>query len=342
MASDRGWWLLLPEPLRRFPADLVAVIILTLLTMLAVASPIVRETPLRILLGLPFVLFLPGYAFIAALFPERGRPPVEDEEETSGDRGIDPIERVALAIGMSIAIVPLLGLLLNFTPWGIRLAPIVLSVSGFTIACAVIGAVRRRELEPEQRFSVPYREWIATGRAELFEPDDRLDGALNVALALAILLAVGSVGFAVAVPQDGEQFTEFYLLTEDDDGDLVADDYPEEFLQGEPQSLIIGIENNEHETVDYSVVVQLERVEGETVGEGDEVETETEVVERDELDRFTTTVDHNETVHEEQTITPTMLGEDLRLTFLLYNDEVPAEPTRENADRDLHLWIDTA
>lgn len=340
MASDRGWWLLLPEPLRRFPADLVAVIVLTVLTMLAVGLPVVRETPLRVLLGLPFVLFLPGYAFIAALFPERGHAPVENEEPTD-DRGIDPIERVALAFGMSIAIVPLLGLLLNFTPWGIRLTPIVLMMSAFTIGCAAIGAVRRWELEPEERFSVPYREWIATGRAELFEPDDRMDGALNVALALAILLAVGSVGFAVAVPQDGEQFTEFYLLTEDDNGDLVADDYPEEFIQGEPQSLIVGIENNEHETVDYTVVVQLERVETETVGEGEDVETNTEVVERDELDRFQTTAEHDETVHEEQTITPTMLGEDLRLSFLLYDDEVPAEPTRENADRDLHLWIDS-
>jgi len=32
--------------------------------------------------------------------------------------GIDGIERVALSFGLSIAIVPLIGLVLNFTPWG--------------------------------------------------------------------------------------------------------------------------------------------------------------------------------------------------------------------------------
>lgn len=331
MQSDQGWWLLLPKPVRRLPADLTAVIILTLLTVLAVSLPIVRETPLRILLGLPFVLFLPGYAFIAALFPERGSS-LADEEHVSEGRGIDPIERVALAFGMSIAIVPLLGLILNFTPWGIRLTPIMLSVSGFTIGCVVIAAIRRWELEPDERFSVPYRDWIAAGRAEIFEPDDRVDAALTVALALALMLAVGSVGFAVAVPQDGEQFTEFYLLTEDDEGELVADGYPEEFTQGEPQSLIVGIENNEHESVDYSVVVQLERVEGEG--------NESEVVEREELDRFSTTLSHNETFQESQTVTPTTTGDELRLTFLLYDGEVPADPTRENAYRDTHLWIE--
>lgn len=333
MPSDRGWWLLLPKPIRRFPADLTAVIGLTLLTILAVFVPVVRDTPLRLLVGLPFVLFVPGYAFIAVLFPERGG--VSDTAQSAGDHdegGIDPIERVALAFGMSIAIVPLLGLVLNFTPWGIRLVPIMLTIGGFTIGCAVIAAVRRWELPAERRFSVPYQAWLATARTELFEPDDRMDAALTVALVLSILLALGSVGFAIAAPQQGEQFSEFYLLTEDENGELVASDYPEEFAQGESQPLILGIENNEYETVEYTVVVQLERVEG----EGDDAT----VVERDELDRFETTVEHDETWQEEYSVAPTMAGEDLRLTFLLFDGEVPSNPTQENAYRELHLWID--
>lgn len=332
MASDRGWWLLIPRPIRRFPVDLTAVIVLTLLTGLAVSLPVIRELPFRILFGLPFALFVPGYAFVSALFPEQGSAPTEDEDTANEDHGIDGIERIALAFGMSIAIVPLIGLVLNFTPWGIRLTPIVLSVGGFTISCAIIATFRRWELPDEERFSVPYRDWITVGRAELFEPDDRVDAALNVALALSILLALGSVGFAVASPQDGEQFTEFYLLTQDDDGEFVASDYPETFAQGESESVIIGIENQEHETVDYTVVIQLERVEGEG--------NETQVTEREELDRFSTTLAHNETHRTDQEITPTLTGDNLRLTFLLYDGEVPAEPTRENAYRELHLWID--
>ena len=333
-------WLALPEPIRRLPADLVAVIILTLLTLAVVFIPIVNETPLRVVFGLPFVLFLPGYAIIAALFPEAGEPPTTNEaDDTDGfapsvdrDRGIDGIERVALSFGLSIAVVPLLGLVLNFTPWGIRLVPIAIAVSGTTILAAGIAAVRRWELPEEERFAVPYREWIEAGRTELFEPDSRTDAVLNVVLALSVLLAVSSVAYAVAVPPQGQQFSEFYLLTEDDDGELVADGYPEEFVVGEGQPVIVGIGNNEHETTDYEVVTQLQTVNTEG--------NETVVEEREQIDSFAATLEHDETHHDERLIVPDRTGEDLRVQFLLYRDEVPEEPTVENAYRDTHLWID--
>jgi uncharacterized membrane protein len=77
-----------------------------------------------------------------------------------------------------------------------------------------------------ERFEVPYRSWVASGRAELFAPETRLDGALNVLLTVSIFLAIGSVGYAVAVPKQGEAFTEFYLLTENETagrGDVTDD-----------------------------------------------------------------------------------------------------------------------
>ena len=64
------------------------------------------------------VLFVPGYVLVAALFP--------------GNKEIDWIERIALSFGLSVAVVPLLGLLLNFTPFGIRFAPIVATIALFT------------------------------------------------------------------------------------------------------------------------------------------------------------------------------------------------------------------
>lgn len=125
------------------------------------------------------------------------------------------------------------------------------------------------------------------GGTELFDPPTRLDAALNVALAIAVLLALPSVVYAVAVPPQGEQFTEFYLLTEDQDGELVADNYPSEMGSETPATLHVGIGNNEHESVDYIVVVQLQEV----AGEGNEPR----VTARAELDRWSTTLDHNET-----------------------------------------------
>jgi hypothetical protein len=84
MATRRDTvWLLLPRQLRELPADLAAVVLGVLLTLGAVFLPVISDTPLRIAVGLAFVLFLSGYAFIAALFPEAGDPP--DAGDTQAD-----------------------------------------------------------------------------------------------------------------------------------------------------------------------------------------------------------------------------------------------------------------
>ena len=120
--------------LKHFPNDLALVIFLTLLCIPFVLIPPLNESPVRIILGLPLVLFLPGYALIATLFPRKD--------------DLDGIERIALSFGLSIAISPLLGLALNYTPFGIRLTPILIVLSVFTIALA-IGAYVRRNRIPE-------------------------------------------------------------------------------------------------------------------------------------------------------------------------------------------------
>lgn len=142
------WWA------RRVPADLAAIVGLTLLTVGAVFFPVVRDAPLRVVVGLPFV---PGYALITALFPECGPPENTDEEEIDSGGGITGLERVALSFGVSITVVPLVGLVLNFTPWGIRLVPTVVSLTGLVVGLVVIAVRRRADLEPNRRFRVPWR-----------------------------------------------------------------------------------------------------------------------------------------------------------------------------------------
>ena len=84
---------------------------------------------IRWVLGSFFVLYLPGYTLLQLLFPK--------------GREIDRLERFALSIGTSLAIVPLIGLILNYTPWGIRLAPITASLAAFTIIMAIAAATRK-------------------------------------------------------------------------------------------------------------------------------------------------------------------------------------------------------
>ena len=365
-------WLLLPSPVRNLPADLAAVLAVVVLTNLAVFLPVVNDSPVRVVVGLVFVLFVPGYAFIGALFPEAGEPPTtgagtggpdaaesasagDDEESAAdaeagafdtnangngdglGDRGIDGIERTALSFGLSIAVVPLIGLALNFTPFGIRLVPILVTISLFTVLASVLAALRRWELPASERFRVPYREWYANGRSEVTDPDSTLDAALNVALVVAILLATTSVVYAVAVPQQGEQFTEFYVLTEGEDGDLVAADYPETLSPNASAPIHVGVENNEYEPVEYTVVVQLQAVDIE--------DNQSTVTDRARLDRYSVTVAHNESEIRERPLeldagtAREFAGEDRRVKFLLYRGEPPADPTAEGAYRDLHLWV---
>jgi hypothetical protein len=90
---------------------------------------------IRQVLGVVFVLWLPGYSFIKALFPKQ--VPIK-----TSDKNLDTIERAALSLGMSLALVPIVGLLLNYTPWGIRLTPITLSLTTLTIVFATAGIIR--------------------------------------------------------------------------------------------------------------------------------------------------------------------------------------------------------
>ena len=84
---------------------------------------------LRYILGSVFVLYLPGSSLIELLYPRSGE--------------LSQLERLALSIGLSLALVPLVGLILNYTPWGIRLDPVFTSLSLLTIGLAG-GAVYRK------------------------------------------------------------------------------------------------------------------------------------------------------------------------------------------------------
>ena len=116
-------------------------IILSITTALAIfmvpedAYPIVY---VRYVLGSVFVLYLLGYTFIKALFP--AQVPFKTSSEN-----LDSIERVALSIEMSIALVPLTGLLLNYTPWGIRTTPVTLSLLALTLIFATAAMIREHK-----------------------------------------------------------------------------------------------------------------------------------------------------------------------------------------------------
>lgn len=90
----------------------------------------------RYVLGTVFILWVPGYALVKTLFPTK--------------KEMDSIERAALSIGLSLALVPIVGLILNYTPWGIRLTPITLSLLALTSAFATAALVREYQVNTDE------------------------------------------------------------------------------------------------------------------------------------------------------------------------------------------------
>lgn len=83
----------------------------------------------RYIAGAVYVLYVPGAVFIEMLYPKR------DE--------LEDLERFALGVGLSLAIVPLVGLVLNYTPWGIRLDPIFAGLSILSVVFTFIAVYRK-------------------------------------------------------------------------------------------------------------------------------------------------------------------------------------------------------
>lgn len=70
---------------------------------------------------------------------------------------MNPIERIAMSFGLSISIVPLLGLILNYTPFGIRLVPIIITISLSIISLTILAYNRRMNVDEDERFTIPFK-----------------------------------------------------------------------------------------------------------------------------------------------------------------------------------------
>ena len=117
----------------------IATAILTAAVVFTIPEDFYPWVYVRYVLGTIFVLWLPGYSFIKALFPVQ--VPIKLPTET-----LDTVERIALSLGMSLALVPIVGLILNYTPWGIRLTPIVISLLALTVVFSTAAIIREQQI----------------------------------------------------------------------------------------------------------------------------------------------------------------------------------------------------
>ena len=255
---------------------------------------IILVTPFRIariILGLALVLFFPGYMFITALFPKRS--------------DLDLIERVTLSFALSIALIPLIGFILNFTRWGIRLYPILISLTAFMMVTSMVAWIRRARISPFQRFNI-----ILNINFPSLSKQSKFGKALTVAIISSIIMAMGSLIYVISTPKRGEKFTEFYILAKKGR----TEGYPQKLWVGETEHLILGIENHEYRQTTYTAKMLIGEKEVRLIGP---------------------IILKNQEKWEKKIIfTPTQPGKKIRVEFLLYKNG------HDDPYRSLHLWMD--
>ncbi len=288
--------------------DLMTVIVLSLLLISVIYF--FPDHILRKIIGLPFILFFPGYVFITFLFPD--------------EKQLDGIERIALSFGLSIAITPLIGLALNYTPFGIRLIPILLSLSAFNILFSALALYRR--------FTARNPFIPRMDVKDLLEWDgmSRIDKVLTIILLVAIFASIMTLIYVIVTPKQGEKFTEFYILGPEGK----AAGYPSKLWVKQNGTVIIGIVNHEYRTVNYTVEIWLVNA---------TFQNNTTVIHHMYFfDRLSVTLNHTP-VNIEGNWTPQW---ELRYTFsidkpgrykmwfLLFKDDVPPLPSKPERMKD--------
>ncbi|WP_135301881.1 DUF1616 domain-containing protein [Haloarcula amylovorans] len=295
-------------------ADLWGVILSVALAVIVAFSPLVEWRPAAIFVGLPFVLLVPGYALVSAVFPRAG------EAAPGSFSGTSWLARLGLSVGGSVVAIAVVGVVLDFTVWGFQRTAVLAGLCLVTLAATALAFYRRRRIPADTRVTLHFSTVRSRARHAVAG-----EGAVGVLLtALVVVAAVGAVGVVAQDSMPSADVTAFYVLGENAAGDLRADSQPKQLTAGEPATVGIGVGVRGPKAFDGTVVGRLERVSV----DGDSVR----VRRSQELARFPVQVGAGESVIERHTIRPSMTGERLRLTYRLYRagDQSPA--------RQVHVW----
>ncbi len=236
----------------------------------------------RIILGLPFVLLFPGYALISVLFPEKER--------------LGGVERLALSFGLSLAIIPIMGLIMNYT-FGVSLNSVLYSLAGFVLIFSIIAIIRQRGLTDAEKHSF-------TISFAWFDRQSILERILSVILVLVACGTVGVLVYTIAVPKTGSEYSELYILNSQGN----TDNYPSKIQIGDTESVIVVVINHENQTADYRIEVQIDN------DPNDDIAPIT-------LDTIDNIILENEEKYETPaSFTPQITGDGQKVYFILFKD----------------------
>ena len=265
------------------------------------------------LLAAPMILLIPGYVLASALLPG-SRPSKKPMNDWS--------ERIALSFGLAIAVVPLLGLLVDLSPWGFRLESVVGAIACFNIGTGLVAYWRRMRLPPEMRLSLTLEF-----RVPSWSGSSASSKGLTLVLLGSIIGATSILGYLALAPSPLQQFTEFHVLGPDGN----ASGYPTNLTPSQPGVVIIEVVNHEAANVRYYVQVDLAAIRfsfNETTGRN-----ETFAFNRTTLSTYNVTLADGQNWVKRYTFMISSVGL-WKLQFLLRGSE-----NFSSLDQELHLFV---
>lgn len=274
-------------------SDIVLVWLISALCAISVLIPQLETTALKSVFGFLLILFVSGYSLIVVIYPRK--------------ESLEGIERFALSFGLSLFITSIISFTV-YSQLGTRINYIFLVVSILTFILGFLAYIRRWNLPEEDRFSVNFKYYF-NRIIESFRGESRKDKILSIILAVSIILAISATAYVIAVPKEGEKFTEFYILGPDGK----ASNYPTNLTVGQTGNVTVGIVNHEYSTVNYEMIIKL----------NNQTINDTNI-----------TLSNNETWQQPFTFTPYTYGQNQELEFELYK-----LPDNSTVYRSLHLWI---
>jgi len=309
------------------PFDLILVLLYlgvvnALLTSNALGAP---GSALRFVVTVPLLFFVPGYALAAAAFP---RAATREQRGSLLDRtrerpsGIDTIERVGLGLGLSLALLPIVGLFVAAEPGPFNPETATVGLSGLAALFTIIAAIRRWRLPAPERYGPPVGFWReVTGRAT---EGSRTDVLLSIGLGASVLLALLAGGYALAAPLDGQETSYVGAGYLNGSGDFVAatpEPLMENISTGSTVDSAFYVKNANDQAVEYTVVVQVQRFDDQ--GNLQQVS---------ELNRYRQTLEPGQEWINPHQATLRLQGENVRIAYLMFEGPVPAGASYENAD----------
>jgi uncharacterized membrane protein len=319
--------------LRTGPHDIVFGLSLLVAAQLAVFYQLGPE--FQVIVGIPLLLFLPGYALVLILYPNKDYSGPSLTSVGSGTKiqwrpkSVSATERLALSFGISLALLPILGVLILGFGQPVDGAGIVAIFSVLVAGGLFAGEYRRRKLPTNERFDFPTEEIGVT--IDSWASGTQFDRALTLGLVLVVVVSLTGLTYALVVPNNGEAYTSMSLLTQTSGGEFVATDYPSTVQAAGETGIFVRVHNFERQSATYTLVVESQQV--------DTSAEEAVILDRTEVYRASQTLDQDEMWTVDPAIDSALTGENVRLTYYLYKDGAPEEPTTESAYRTGYVWV---